>query len=67
MDGTVNEQLGVIRKERNVNITKFFALQSLGRKICTESTHMMAWTNISPHSRKVELEEFSRGDQHGAP
>jgi hypothetical protein len=67
MDGTVNEQLGVIRKERNVNITKFFALQFLGRKMRIESRRIMAWTNISPHSRKVALEEFSRGDQHGAP
>jgi hypothetical protein len=67
MDGTVNKQLGVIRKERNVNITKFFALQFLGRRIRTESRRIMAWTYISPHSRKVELEKFSRGDQHGAP
>ena len=67
MDGTVNAQQWNIRKERNVNITKFFALQFLGRKIHIESRCIMAWKNISLHSRKVALEEFSRGDQYGAP
>lgn len=52
--------------ERNVNITKSFALVSLGRNMRFELKRMAVWPDTGHRSRTVELEAGSRGGYHGA-
>jgi hypothetical protein len=54
-------------RERNSKITKCFALVIFESKIECDATRIIDWPIVSHQSCKVELEDCSQGDHHGAP